>query len=135
MKSLVQIVIFFILIGGVTLSQTNSDPVVGGLYFQGRGIVGMIVGGKDIARITVTLTAKDEFGDEVNYSRSQTFIGPFFAYGKYESNLPTYFLGRFPIGFISKVTVVYMDKSTKTFGKKRCEQMVGEYFDRIGRGG
>ena len=125
--------LFFLLLSSlaifssISFSQT-SEPLIGGLYWNGRGSGGIIAGSKDIAKVEITLTPKDEYGTEINSPRSKTFIGPLFAYCRSDFSFPQNFLGRYPIGFISRIKVYYMDRTVKVYNKNQSATMVANYF-------
>lgn len=128
------IIIVFVSLSSISFSQSDCGALIGGLYMNGKGSVGIFVGKKNIAKIVVTFTAKDEYGEEVNFSRNQTFVGPFFSYGRYQGDTTPYLLDRYPMGFISGIQIFYQDRTKKNIGRNGASEMLGKYFDRIGRG-
>lgn len=127
----ISLLLLMFLLSSVTLAQA---PVAGIFYQQFMGNGGLFVGGKDIAKVTFVLTARNEYGDEVNFRKSITFYGPYLAHCKYGFRMPNYYLGRYPMANISKVIIYYYDKSVVSYGKKQSEAMSVQYLELIGQG-
>jgi len=133
MRHFISTLISFLFIS-CSLVNAQNEPLVGGFYINGSGLIGVYVGPKEIARIEVTLTAKDEYGKECKFSTTKSLIGPMFSYRHYNFDLPYGSLGRYPIGFISKIKIIFNDKTIKNCNRKESARLNGEYYERRGRG-
>ena len=112
-----------------------TELVIFTYYYHGSGSCQINVGIKDIAKIEVTLTPKDEFGTVyLNYSKNFTFRGPCFAFSRTEGKFPNNFLGSFPVGIPTKYVVYFRDRTVKVFSRKQCGKMQGDYLEYLGRG-
>lgn len=132
MKKTILLGICFLFTFAVGFAQ--SEPLIGGYYINGVGSIGVFVGPKQIAKIVVTLSAKDEYEREVSFSTEKTIIGPMLSYCSYENKLSYGTMGRYPIGYISRIVIYFSDQTKKTYGRKESARLTKDYFAYIGRG-
>jgi hypothetical protein len=133
MRAFFSLFFFFALFSSILFSQ-GSEPLIGGLYMQGKCDGQIIVGSKEIAKVDIYLTPMNEYGEELNYSKSKTFYGPCFAYNRYKFSFPYGFLGDYSTALMTKMVVYYHDRTVKVYNRKQTSKMLNMYFAYIGRG-
>jgi hypothetical protein len=114
--------------------KSESEPLIGGLYMQGKCDGEIIVGSKEIAKVDIYLTPMNEYGQELNYSKSKTFYGPCFAYNRYKFSFPYDFLRGYSTALMTKIVVYYHDRTVKVYNRKQTSKMLNMYLAYIGRG-